>query len=525
MGKRLFNFLYNCVGLLASTISVCVLILLLIFQETTEYSQKTTFLLSNGTLLAACLLLLASCTAVYSLFRNQTDSFFAGLPPKTIVILSSLLFFIQAYIFYNMYFVTGWDVYLVNNSALYVASGGELGQLYGEYFSKFPNNLIMTWVLSVAYKVGLGVGAKDMAQCIYVVILLQSALSCLAGYCLFKIISEETKVTYGYFAWLLFAIHIALNPWITIPYTDAMPLCIPIVILRIYQLTQNEKLSIIKWGSIGFAAFWGFKIKPQCIIVLIAIIIVELLAIIPNVTAKDILKKLRNFTVAICAGILTLALCNEVIIPSMNVSLDPDSEIGIPHFLMMGLNTETDGVFYSADMDYSTSFSTVEERKEGNLRMVKHRLREMGFSGLTKHLAKKTLVNFGDGTYAWSREGNFYNTFLEKRNDTISPFLKNLYYEGGTYYIYFATLQHFLWMGILFCFSGIGIYHYVEKAKGSTVCVATLATIGIILFQTMFEARARYFFVYSPIFILTALMGWIGICKVFKRVYHYLIKS
>ena len=47
----------------------------------------------------------------------------------------------------------------------------------------------------------------------------------------------------------------------------------------------------------------------------------------------------------------------------------------------------------------------------------------------------------------------------------------------------------------------------------STVAVAVLALIGLTMFEMLFEARARYLFNYSPIFILTATVGWYTMLK------------
>ena len=43
--------------------------------------------------------------------------------------------------------------------------------------------------------------------------------------------------------------------------------------------------------------------------------------------------------------------------------------------------------------------------------------------------------------------------------------------------------------------------------KGDEMSVMLLSLIGVTLFVTLFEARARYLFPYAPIFIVSAVVG------------------
>ena len=127
------------------------------------------------------------------------------------------------------------------------------------------------------------------------------------------------------------------------------------------------------------------------------------------------------------------------------------------------------------------------------------------------HLMKKTLANFGDGTYAWGVEGGFYDVTFPDKNNTLSPFLKNLYYNTGAYYSYFATFEQFIWLSLLVCSSGAVFYYGTDrKRRTETVSVILLTLIGLMLFVTLFETRARYLFIYGPFFIISACIGLQG---------------
>lgn len=114
---------------------------------------------------------------------------------------------------------------------------------------------------------------------------------------------------------------------------------------------------------------------------------------------------------------------------------------------------------------------------------------------------EKTLVIFNDGTFGWSEEGGFYDVLYSDKNSIASPFFKNLYYEDGDGYIYISTMQQFIWLMVLFNSIGIIIVNQKEKL------IIILSLIGIIIFNLMFEARARYIILYVPFFIMATMLS------------------
>lgn len=210
-------------------------------------------------------------------------------------------------------------------------------------------------------------------------------------------------------------------------------------------------------------------------------------------------------------------LWGGILIPSLGIETDPERELGPTHFLMMGLNWDRCGVYSGDDVGYSASFATVAERTAANLQTAKNRVQSMGITGLAKHLARKSLVNFGDGTYAWGREGGFYSYVFPSRNHMVSPFLRDVFYTDGSCYPYFAVFQQLIWITILLSSAGIMLYPLTEEERTAEVGVIALSLVGLVLFQTIFEARARYFFAYSPLYIHAAVLGWVGFARFVRR--------
>lgn len=511
----------SMIAALWSFIALMILVLVVFFQQSTDYNRKVSLLLGNATLLILGLSILSAVTYFNHSHKIAhkiwNTSLFAS--NGTIVIASVFLFTVQAYVFWNIYFQTGWDVNWVWSTSMSLVHGGDY---WKEYYSYYPNNLGIVWIITNLLRINDHIG--NQIDPYFFVILVQCALSCIAGCILFALIKKLLGLTYGYFAWVIYVFHIAFSPWLSITYTDGMALIIPISVLWLYQKNLDDR-HWWKWVLIGAVGCFGYRIKPQCIIVLIAIFIVELFRSI-CCNKKQRLEIAKNLSIALFTGCLMMLLCNHVLFSSLGITVDPEKEIGSTHFAMMGLNTETDGAYAADDVSFSQSFSTKQERVQGNLSVIKQRLQKMGFTGFVKHIAKKTLVNFGDGTYAWAREGNFYATVYEPRNSSISPLLRSFYYSTGSNYQWFALMEQCIWVTMIFC--TLGCIFYFRNRRNKPLCVesvALLTLIGATLFQTIFESRNRYFFVNSPIFIVAAGIGWIGLREELASLVAHVLKK
>lgn len=96
-------------------------------------------------------------------------------------------------------------------------------------------------------------------------------------------------------------------------------------------------------------------------------------------------------------------LVNHLIAPWTHL-LNPNKEIGISNFLMMGLNPEFRGAFAQPDVEFSASFPDVSPRTAGNIQVILERLSDHEPFGLLALFGDKLLTNFNDGTFAWGVE-------------------------------------------------------------------------------------------------------------------------
>lgn len=505
-------FLMGAIAAVWSFFACIIMILLVFLNSKIDYMCKRYFMYPNLVLLLIGLSIAVCMYLLYLRNQRKIDTFFGKLPKYTIIFSSISLFLIEAYVFYNMYFITGWDSNIIVSAALETISGDQ--RSWNWYYSMYPNNLFLTWIYALLFKFNANMG--NTAEYAYIAILLQCILACITGGLLFSIVKNVLNTTYAYFAWGIYVMHIALNPWISILYSDAMALVFPVLILWIFQLSKRTKDNWKKWFIIGCMAFVGAEIKPQVYIVLIAIVLVDIIEVISHLNKKNLMNKFKNYTSMVVAAVFTLLICNDILYPSVGMDLDKERIFGYSHFIMMGLNEERNGIYSEDDVNFSGSFAMQEDREEGNWNVIKERLDEMGVSGLTNHLIKKNLVTYGDGSYAWMAEGGFFHQEYEDRNDWISPKLKSLYY--GDDYIYFSTFQQIIWITLLFGSCGVLLHYIFSKERNLTIYAMSLSLIGLTLFEMIFEARARYLFIYSPFYIIVALVGYIGFREAIQKI-------
>ena len=73
-------------------------------------------------------------------------------------------------------------------------------------------------------------------------------------------------------------------------------------------------------------------------------------------------------------------------------------------------------------------FATPQERKKQIYKELFERMKDMGIAGYLRFLAKRCLLFYNDGTYAWGGEGNFLWLFFSSPDNHIAVFLRNIYY-------------------------------------------------------------------------------------------------
>lgn len=428
------------------------------------------------------------------------------LERRNLWLMSVVFFGVQLIVAWQIYFKTGWDCGDLVQMAQKVAfEYADIGN--DAYFAMYPNNVLLVAVFAAVLRF---VDFLGFHADYFPLIMVGCLLVNLAGFFMADTIRKLTeKHTLALAAWGLYVFLVGLSPWISIPYSDTYSILFPILCIWLY-VNRTEKNKYRIWAGIGFAAWIGHYIKPTVLLVFIVLIGLEIWHFLCKM--KEMSKNdLRKGTIRTINFILVLALSvglatglNGLAKHKMGCSMDEDKQFTAVHYLMMGLNYSTCGTYDQNDVNFSASAANVSERNKQAFTEAGNRISEMGVKGFATHLLRKVLTNFNDGTFAWGHEGEFYWNIPEKNNG-LAKWLRSYFYEGGSNTAIFQCTTQIAWMIVLCmlpCF-------FIRRRReiGQQRAAICLSIVAICCFVMVFEARARYLYLYSPVFILAATLG------------------
>lgn len=435
---------------------------------------------------------------------------------RVVLIGTIILIAFQLFIIAGARFIAGWDVWFITNI-------GDTTQI--EYFSRYPNQLFLYGAFTGIAHFLQALGVSNY----YLGLICLSSLSVAACVPMTAYIAKRMAGhAVGYGAFVLSAVMCGLSPWIMVPYSDTFGMFFTVFILWCYvclsregsrRSTQDDQISAridartcCRWFLMGLAALIGYAIKPTVIFVFVAIVVVELVQWFGFHSSRGSLgshdsrnsysyRKVATAVIA-CAFGIVLAFALTSIVKNSTYDVNENAAFSATHFLMMGANPVSGGVWSVSDVEFSDAANTPEERSRANLAEFKNRVMAMDLPQANMFLLKKLLTNFADGTFAWEIEGDFYTQVIGTNEAALNFYgiSSDASLDNNT----FAPLSQVLW---LFVLAGcILIVLGRRPLKAETVIALTLLMLSA--FLMLFEARARYLFLYLPFFIILGTMGW-----------------
>lgn len=437
---------------------------------------------------------------------------------RVVLIGTIILIVLQLFIIAGARFIAGWDVWFITNI-------GDTTQI--EYFSRYPNQLFLYGAFTGFAHFLQALGISNY----YLGLICLSSLSVAACVPMTAYIAKRMAGhAVGYGAFVLSAVMCGLSPWIMVPYSDTFGMFFTVFILWCYVCldkqvqNQDEQTSALagvhvnahidartccRWFLMGLAVVIGYAIKPTVIFVFVAIVVIELIQWLASFASRGSCgsrdpRDLRKTATAIvaCAFGVVLAFALTSIVKNSTYDVNENAAFSATHFLMMGANSVSGGVWSVSDVELSDAANTPEERSRANLAEFKNRVMAMDLPQANMFLLKKLLTNFADGTFAWEIEGDFYTQIIGT-NEAVLNFYgisPDASLDNNT----FAPLFQVLWLFVL-----VGCVLIVlgrRPLKAETVIAFTLLMLSA--FLMLFEARARYLFLYLPFFIILGTMGW-----------------
>ena len=469
------------------TVLVCLVLFLLLLDSVIgfSYTWKVTFPWENFVLF---LLSLAVLLTVLFVWKERELPF-----ARAVWITAGVSLLVQILLMVHLYAYARGDAGVVSEFARRIVYG-ENADDYVAYFSSCPNNLFLTvlevgilWVCKV-----LSIGNWRL-----VLILLGCLLTSCSGVLLAftaKNVTKNAQVSLLFYG--IFVAFIVFSPRNTVPYSDVYGMIFPL--LTLFLWTDGTRKTRYPFAALaGLSAAIGAAIKPTVAIVLIAIFLVDGVRLFTSDGKKERAISLGLLLAgALCGLFLTVLLTG--LLP---FAFDKEAELGLWHYFMMGQNAETNGTYSAEDNAFSRAFATLADRARANRTEAFSRIGEMGFFGYLGHLCKKLLVTFGDGAFCWRYECEFVTGIPETNG--LGRLLRAFFRaEGGAYDVY-EVLCQLLWIFLLLCLAG-------NLFNGDSDPIILLTLVGVGGYQLLFEAGARYLFLFTPFFVLAAATGFCG---------------
>lgn len=409
-----------------------------------------------------------------------------------------ILLIIQSIIIVGISTPIGWDVGTIVNAAIDFESDPEWYQFY---FSVYPNNRFIFFLYNFLLH-----NSNKMSVWILLGYLNIIAID-ISIVITFFAVKKMANEVWGYLAVIVSIFVYGVFGWIIVPYSDTlvMPFIVGAWLLSMVEKDSTEQKRKIKFDIfLGIICFVGYLIKPTSMIFWIALILVNAFYAIARKTSFGIGKFLIIVSVFIGLNVGWQIYQKHQQI----IEIDFNKSMPMTHFMMMGLNEETNGAFCADDVNYTWQFETTEEKKMGNIKIIQERLQNFGFGDYLSFIAEKFKYIFCEGDFFWGKEGGFASYDFETGNVP----LKNYYYPDGKYHVAYLYVTQGAWLLVQLLFIGTIIR---DQDENMTLLHCTI--FGLILFLLLFEMRSRYLIPFLPLFCSGAT---IGLSEINNKIYE-----
>ena len=180
----------------------------------------------------------------------------------------------------------------------------------------------------------------------------------------------------------------------------------------------------------------------------------------------------------------------------------PEQQLSETHYLMLGMNGATWGGHSVEDVEYSSSFDTLAQRRQANLERAWERLTSRSLAENAKFFAVKAYKAYADGSFA--SHSSFLELETPKRTDSLSLFLRSLYHKRGALMPYCQTIAQGLWLMVL----TLCAWAAIRLRRHPAVAVLALTLLGLTLYVLLLEVWPRYLFLYAPFYVILASMAF-----------------
>ena len=407
-----------------------------------------------------------------------------------------------------------WDAAAVYRSAAGLALGTQ-ESINASYFSHNPNNILLTLLLAAWFGFTTSLGITDLELSAA----LLNALVLFAGialtYTAARLLGGRALAAGTLLPSVIFVL---LSPWLGVFYSDTAGLVFPILILCLLLAAQRSRLLRVRiplWVLAGAAAAVGYGIKPTVLICLVA-------AGITAACSTALRGRGRGAGVilvgaAVVAGSffaghrLITAVEQHGTAVGFDVEANPNA-LPPTHFLKVGAQIVPGrhgplyGSFNEADVRSTASVSDPREKFQQGLDTYQARVAAMGPGGYAAFLNNKLLWITGDGSFfAWGEGILDASDFVSSAPADAG--IQDVFGYGNPGYPWLFSLWQGAWFLIL-ALAAVPLFLRSPRLMLPEVSAVRIALLGLLLFLLLSEGRARFLYLYTPYFILLAVLSF-----------------
>lgn len=498
-GKSFFQIIRKCANGL-STFLFAMIILNFVFASKRSDKQ----LLSHFATMVVAILLFAIVLGIHKRLRRVKLAKRHRHNPW--LVLTMTLYGAMLYIFANIYYKSGSDLWTVDYTARILVNSEPYIDWCGSYYSMYPNNIMLTVLYSLGLRINTLFGILDSDNSLFIFVAENCLISCITMVLVAKILYRLTNDSFTAGVGTVISVcYFCLNPYNVWPYSDPFSLWIPVSIVAIFVLIDNP---YIKCGLLTALSIFSFQIKPQNSIPVIALVCVAFV-LIDKLAQREYQR--ANIVKCLCSifvcGIITLYGVNIVEdYFCSKIPVDETKALPFTHWTMMGLNRDARGGWSEDDVHFSSSIEDPKERTRATIDVAKERLSEMGVIGYLEFLWIKLnkLCNNGVLDYS-SSTGDWYDVVYPAKNEFAAPLLRSFFYYDGDHYPIYYTAMNILWAFLIIICLMASIVNFRENDP--IQFWLGISILELFLFELLFEAQARHLYSSIPLFVLYGTFG------------------
>ena len=373
--------------------------------------------------------------------------------------------------------------------------------VWSGYYIVCNNNLGTALVLGLWYKLfslfGFGPGLDLMGVMPGIVLNDIAILGSVALVCLLarRIFSSNRAVALAFILCVGFAPFLLYSPFF---YSDTLSL--PFALLCLLGFNSLHRAKTVKKQALclvgmGAAAFFGFAVKGSVAVMLVAVVIQLFLEYKP--------KKALAFALVMVLCFGGLVGGYKLLQRSYMIDWADEEMLTLPITLWFCYGSHDEGNYSQADVDAVMAVDTIAQREEIIAQRIRDNYASYTPGQLFRFMTRKAAITWGNGMYDAQE-------FLETpQRSSWTHFFTVPGQPGFMPVVYYCqAVLYAVQLLVLLFLAG-----QIKQANANTLTLAGIGVLGLVIFLSFWETKARYAFHFTPLLLLLALGGLLWLCK------------